>query len=75
LRPVPQNKLKKGVPFFVGQLRSRLATQITTTSPRLPRKNTTFAHPKFAKTPAKHHNHHIKKNLPKKHQKLLQEQT
>jgi hypothetical protein len=57
-------------------LLSRLATQITTTSPRFTTQNTTFAHPKFAKTPAKHHNHHTKKKSAKKaHKKPLREQA
>jgi hypothetical protein len=46
----------------------RPAIQITTTSPRLPRKNTTFAHPISQKPQLKHHftaNKKLQKNRKK----------
>jgi hypothetical protein len=56
-----ENKSQKPVPFFKADLLALVATQSTTTSPRLPCKNTTLAHPNSQKFPEKHRFHHAQK--------------
>jgi hypothetical protein len=61
-----KNKSQEPVPFFRADLLVSVATQSTTTSPRLPCKNTTFAHPNSRKTPAKTPIHHAQKKSRRK---------
>src|ERR1700733_2622288 len=60
-----ENKFQEPVPFFKADLLALVATQSTTTSPRLPCKNTTFAHANSQKFPEKHRFHHAQKKCKK----------